>query len=107
MKTIVCLCLVNFFFTGSALFGALQLEYSTYLGGASEDQGKAIAVDSPLSAYVTGNTYSTNFPVVNAYQASRPGGSSSVFVTCFAPGGCAKFFLDPEPELIVVNMPLF
>jgi hypothetical protein len=38
------------------------LEFSTYLGGSKEDGGYAIALDSNGSAYVTGYTYSTNFP---------------------------------------------
>lgn len=49
--------------TGSALL------YSTYLGGSSQDIGKAIAVDVAGNAYVTGYTSSTNFPVTtNALQ---------------------------------------
>jgi hypothetical protein len=46
-----------------------QLIYSTYLGGNSQDIGKAISVDASGNAYVVGVTYSTNFPCsANAYQ---------------------------------------
>jgi len=38
-----------------------QLLYSTYLGGTGDDVGYGIAVDSGLSAYVTGSTSSTDF----------------------------------------------
>lgn len=38
------------------------LAYSTYLGGSLADRAQAIAVDSERSAYVTGYTYSTDFP---------------------------------------------
>jgi hypothetical protein len=38
------------------------LSYSTYFGGNSNDVGQAIAVDSQGSAYITGETLSTNFP---------------------------------------------
>ena len=38
------------------------LAYSTYLGGSLADNAQAIAVDSGRSAYVTGYTYSTDFP---------------------------------------------
>jgi uncharacterized protein (TIGR03437 family) len=38
------------------------LVYSTYLGGAGLDAGRAVAVDSDGNAYVTGWTTSANFP---------------------------------------------
>lgn len=41
------------------------LLYSTYLGGAKDDSGNAIAVDASGRAFITGDTFSTNFPVVN------------------------------------------
>jgi Immunoglobulin I-set domain/Beta-propeller repeat len=62
------------------------LVYSTYLGGNSDDIADGIAVDAAGGAYVTGYTYSTNFPCTNAYQ-SHLQGSNDVFVTQIAPGG--------------------
>lgn len=56
------------------------LVYSTYLGGNGNDNGYGISVDSGNNAYITGFTFSTNFPVVNPYQASNAG-NSDVFVT--------------------------
>jgi hypothetical protein len=47
-----------------------SLLYSTYLGGNSSDVPSAIAIDSVGSVLVAGGTFSTNFPVVNAYQAT-------------------------------------
>jgi uncharacterized repeat protein (TIGR01451 family) len=40
-----------------------QLLYSTYLGGTGDDAGFGIAVDSGLSAYVTGSTSSTDVTI--------------------------------------------
>lgn len=46
-----------------------RLLYSTYLGGTANDGALGLAVDSTGNAYVTGYTYSTNFPVTaNALQ---------------------------------------
>src|SRR5205807_23187 len=39
--------------------------YSTYLGGSSRDTGLGVAVDAAGNAYVTGFTYSANFPVTS------------------------------------------
>ncbi len=64
----------------------ISLDYSTYLGGSTSDRGEAIAVDSAGSAYVTGYTYSNNFPTASPYQATLKG-SSNAFVTKFSPGG--------------------
>ena len=47
------------------------LVYSTYLGGSGSDSGNGIAVDSAGSAYVTGQTYSSDFPVTpGAFQTT-------------------------------------
>ena len=49
--------------------GGSNLVYSTYLGGAGADAAYGIALDSSNNAYVTGFTYSTNFPTTtNAFQ---------------------------------------
>ena len=53
------------------------LVYSTYLGGArgfDGDSGRAIAVDSTGAAYVTGQTDSLDFPLVNPVQSRLVGG---------------------------------
>lgn len=49
--------------------GGSNLIFSTYLGGAGADAAEGIAVDEAGNAFVTGFTYSTNFPATaNAYQ---------------------------------------
>ena len=62
------------------------LLYSTYLGGSQDDEGKAIAVDAAGSAYVAGDAFSADFPVVKAIQ-SKKSSSIDVFVTKFSPDG--------------------
>src|SRR5580658_2409149 len=56
------------------------LTYSTYLGGGSIDHGAAIAVDSTGTAYITGSTYSTDFPTLDAMQPAI-GGGQNAFIT--------------------------
>jgi hypothetical protein len=51
--------------------------YSTYLGGRGGDIGYGIAVDSAGHAYVTGETYSPDFPTtLGAFQTAHGGGVS-------------------------------
>lgn len=64
------------------------LVYSTYLGGSTNDEGIAIAVDGAGCAYVAGFTASTNFPAVNAPQTTNAG-LDDAFVTKVAPDGSA------------------
>jgi hypothetical protein len=63
----------------------VSLAYSTYLGGAGIDCGRAIAVDEAGHAFVTGYTSSADFPTANAYQTDRPG--YDAFVTKLSPNG--------------------
>jgi hypothetical protein len=67
------------------------LVYSTYLGGSLHDRGTGVGVDGNGSAYVVGETQSADFPVLNAYQPVKDGGSD-VFVTCLDPQGTALVY---------------
>ena len=68
--------------------GGATLAYSTYLGGSNGDQGSAIALDSSGSAYVTGNTSSSDFPTVNSFQSALLG-EYTAFVAKLNPAGSA------------------
>jgi len=49
------------------------LVYSKCVGGRSTEFGRAIAVNAVGEAFVSGDTHSTNFPVVNPVQAANAG----------------------------------
>jgi hypothetical protein len=55
-------------------FGAAALKYSTYIGGSGMDVGHAIVVDTTGTAYIMGETYSSDFPTTpNAFQTTLGG----------------------------------
>jgi len=64
-----------------------SLIYSTYLGGGEGEEGRSIAVDGSGSAYVTGETRSSDFPTQNPYQGTFQGGYSDAFVTKLSSSG--------------------
>src|SRR5450755_1035285 len=81
--------------------------YLTYLGGSSVDYiggitgvgqttspTHALAIDPAGDVYVTGETISNDFPVANAYQATRnePGGAYTAFVSALNPTGTALLY---------------
>jgi hypothetical protein len=77
--------------------GGSNLVYSTYLGGEAPDAAYGIAVDSSGDAYVTGFTYSTNFPTTNAIQnhlacTYSEFFNANAFVTEIAAGGSNLVF---------------
>jgi hypothetical protein len=57
------------------------LTYSTYLGGKLWEAAQAIAVDNSGYTYVTGGTWSANFPLKNAYQSTAGTDNFNAFVT--------------------------
>jgi len=105
--------------TGTALV------YSTYLGGSNGDYGYAVALDQLGEAYITGATYSTDFPITcGAFETSNIAaagyGDTTGFVTRLSAAGNALiystylgseaynysgFYIRPAdvPEAIAVN----
>jgi hypothetical protein len=65
--------------------------YSTYLGGGGDDRGWGIAVDATGNCYVTGYTYSTDFPTQDPLYPNNAG-SRDVFVTSLSPAGDALVY---------------
>jgi hypothetical protein len=77
--TVIFIVLFSLIRFDSSFAGGLV--YSTYLGGGNYDYGNAIAVDSAENAYITGVTYSADFPTTpGTYDASYNGGSIDIFV---------------------------
>ncbi len=65
------------------------LVYSTYIGGTGGDWAEAIALDSQGNAYVTGYTYSKDYPAtMGALQTTNPDtNNGSCFVTKLSADG--------------------
>ena len=69
------------------------LPYSTFVGGAADDYGFGIAVDSGGNAYIAGRTSSNDFPTTpGALQPTYQGGLNDGFVTKVNPTGAALVY---------------
>ncbi len=60
--------------------------YATYLGGKEQDEAHGIAVDNAGNAYVTGTTFSPDFPITPAVVFPNCGGDGKCGAS-FNPGG--------------------
>lgn len=67
--------------------------WATYFGGSEDEVARTVAVDGQDNVYITGRTFSADFPTLNAYQDS-PGENVSLFGDAFL----AKF--DPSGDLL-------
>jgi hypothetical protein len=65
-----------------------RLLYSTYLGGSAADSAEGVAINGSGSAYVTGYTFSSNFPTTKgAFQRNFGGSTTDVWVAKVSPEG--------------------
>lgn len=69
-----------------------RLVYSTFLGGAGEDGGFAVATDGQGSAYVAGTTDSSNFPTTNGAAQPSRNGRLDGFIAKLSPQGDSLVF---------------
>ncbi len=75
------------------------LIFSTFLGGDFDDFGTGIGLDPSGRICVVGETYSTDFPTLNAAQPLNAGTATSpdfpgpdAFVTVFQPSGSSLYY---------------
>jgi Beta-propeller repeat len=90
-----------------------QLVFATYLGGGGTDHGGAIAVDSGGTVYVTGYTWSSNFPTESPFQSGIAGqcnafvarisanGNSLLFSTYLGGSGCTMAYPETGQGIAV------
>ena len=82
---------------GDILLGCLNpsgtaWNFLTYLGGSGPDEANSIALDPLGNIYLTGDTFSPNFPVSGgAYQTSSRGGYDAFAVKLNAAGAAIVF----------------
>jgi len=69
-----------------------RLRYSTYLGGSAGARIQSLAIDAAGNAYVTGSTYSNDFPTTGPPLNQPPAGASKVFVTKLNNSGSALVY---------------
>ena len=66
---------------------AAQLSYSSYLGGAGEDSGQALAFFQADQVYLAGYTLSEDFPLTSTNLASALNGPQDVFISSLIASG--------------------
>jgi hypothetical protein len=76
------------FVTKLSTHGALV--FSTYLGGSSGDAAYGVAQDPSGFVYVSGQTFSIDFPVASAFMSHSDG--ASAFVTKLTPTGSSVVY---------------
>jgi hypothetical protein len=57
-----------------------KLDYSSYLGGSSDESAYAVATDSAGAVYVAGFTTSTDLPMLNSLRSYNGGGTGDLFI---------------------------
>jgi hypothetical protein len=69
-----------------------SLIFSTFIGGNSDDVGRGIAIDEIENAYITGWTWSTNYPTTTGAYDVIQNGTWDAIVTKINPSGTALVY---------------
>ncbi len=83
--------------------GDSSLVFSTYFGGESTDIDMGFVVDANDDIYLTGYTWSTEFPVEKPHTGTLAG-TTSAFVSVFAPNLPIDLIYD---EVVIAGWPIF
>lgn len=67
-----------------------QLRWATYIGGSGDDYSNALASDAAGNVYVIGQTKSTNFPLLAAFQSVHAG-ADDAFIMKFSHSGVLRW----------------
>ena len=67
------------------------LSFSTLIGANNSSTVAGVAADDSGDMLITGTTYATNYPTVNAFQ-SKNSGTTNIFVTKLNPAGDVILF---------------
>ena len=76
------------------------LNFSTFLGGEHDDEGRGITLDSDGNCYIVGKTSSPNFPIIDAYDSDLNGSADAV-ISKFSNNGTliySSFFGGSEED---------
>jgi hypothetical protein len=65
--------------------------YSTYIEGNGDDGGCLVTVDLTNNTYVNGHTFSSDFPVANAFQPTNAGGCDVFLVRLNSTGSALLY----------------
>ncbi len=76
-----------------------SLVFSTVLGGHADNRGGAIAVDETGAVYVSGSTYSADFPLVSPFQSTY-GGAGDAIMFKLGPSALTTSPLNISPSAL-------
>ncbi|MFX1283609.1 MAG: SBBP repeat-containing protein [Promethearchaeota archaeon] len=69
-----------------------KLLYSTFIGGSGDELSRGITLDSSENIYITGETWSDDFPTTSTAYNTTYGGSSDGFITKISANGTSLVY---------------